>query len=113
YTPLAMGMLTGKYRNGAKPEKSRLVISPDLGGRVTEHLAAPLEAYLDLAERHGLNPTKMAIAFCLTRPFMTSVIIGATNLDQLDINIDAASVTLSDEVLNEIATIRRKYPMPI
>lgn len=113
YTPLAMGLLTGKYRNGAKPAGSRLVISPDLGGRVTGHVAAPLEAYLDVAERHGLNPSHMAIAFCLTRPFMTSVIIGATNLEQLDVNIEAASVALSPEVMAEIATIRRTYPMPI
>jgi aryl-alcohol dehydrogenase-like predicted oxidoreductase len=113
YTPLAMGMLTGKYRNGAKPTGSRLVISPDLGGRVQENLAAPLEAYLDLADRHGLNPSQMAIAFCLTRPFMASVIIGATNLEQLDTNIDASKVQLPDEVMAEIATIRRKYPMPM
>jgi aryl-alcohol dehydrogenase-like predicted oxidoreductase len=113
YTPLAMGLLTGKYRNGAKPAGSRLTVSPDLGGRATGHVAAPLEAYLDVAERHGLNPSHMAIAFCLTRPFMTSVIIGATNLEQLDVNIEAASVTLSPEVMAEIATIRRTYPMPI
>lgn len=113
YTPLAMGLLTGKYRNGAIPTGSRLVISPDLGGRVTENLAAPLEAYLALADRHGLNPTQMAIAFCLSRPFMTSVIIGATNLDQLDMNIDAANLKLSGAVLAEIAAIHRKFPMPI
>ncbi len=113
YTPLAMGLLTGKYRNGAKPAGSRLTVSPDLGGRVTGHVAAPLEAYLDVAQRHGLNPSQMAITFCLTRPFMTSVIIGATNLEQLDVNIEAASVTLSPEVMAEIATIRRTYPMPI
>jgi aryl-alcohol dehydrogenase-like predicted oxidoreductase len=113
YTPLAMGLLTGKYRNGAKPAGSRLTVSPDLGGRVTGHVAAPLEAYLDVAERHGLNPSHMAIAFCLTRPFMTSVIIGATNLEQLDVNIEAASVTLSSEVMADIAAIRRTYPMPI
>jgi aryl-alcohol dehydrogenase-like predicted oxidoreductase len=113
YTPLAMGMLTGKYRNGVKPQGSRLVISPDLGGRVQENLAAPLEAYLDLADRHGLNPSQMAIAFCLTRPFMTSVIIGATNLEQLDVNIESVNVKLTDDVLAEIAAIRRKHPMPI
>ena len=113
YTPLAMGLLSGKYRGGAKPEGSRLVISPDLGGRVTEQLAKPLEAYLDLAARHGIHPAQMAIAFCLTRPFMTSVIIGATNLEQLDINIDAANVVLSNDVMTEIAAIRRKHPMPM
>jgi aryl-alcohol dehydrogenase-like predicted oxidoreductase len=113
YSPLAMGLLTGKYRNSAVPDGSRLTRSPDLGGRVTSHMAAPLEAYLALAGKHGLNPAQMAIAFCLTRPFMTSVIIGATTLDQLETNIDAANVTLSDDVLSEIAAIRRAHPIPI
>ena len=113
YSPLATGLLTGKYQNGAVPEKSRKSIQPDLSGRVSEQTDAPLAAYLDIAKRHGINPSQFAIAFCLARPFMTSVIIGATNEQQLLTNIAGADVTLSDEIMDEIAAVHRKYPIPI
>ncbi len=70
-------------------------------------------AYVELAKGNGLDPSAMALAFCLTRPFMASVIIGATTMDQLKVNIGAADLKLSDEVLQEIAKIHRQYPMPI
>ena len=62
---------------------------------------------------HGLDPAQMALAFCLTRPFMASVIIGATSMEQLKTNIAAADVTLSADVLNGIRRIHRLYPAPI
>jgi aryl-alcohol dehydrogenase-like predicted oxidoreductase len=113
YSVLAMGLLSGKYQGGAVPSGSRKVMQPTLGGRVTEHLDSPLAAYLALAKKHGLDPAKMAIAFCLTRPFMTSVIIGATSMDQLKTNIGAAAITLAPEVLAEINAIHRAYPIPM
>jgi aryl-alcohol dehydrogenase-like predicted oxidoreductase len=113
YSPLAAGLLSGKYQGGARPEGSRGSINEDLGGRLQPRQEPAVKAYLDIAKKHDLDPSQMALAFCLTRPFMASVIIGATTMDQLKTNIAAADVTLSDEVLREIAAVYRDYPMPI
>jgi aryl-alcohol dehydrogenase-like predicted oxidoreductase len=113
YSPLAGGILSGKYLDGKKPAGSRGSINGDIGGRLVPQQEAATRAYVDLAAKHGIDPSAMALAFCLTRPFMASVIIGATTMEQLKINIDAADLTLSDEVLKEIAKIHRLYPMPI
>ncbi|NWJ22747.1 aldo/keto reductase [Rhizobium sp. RM] len=113
YSPLAAGLLTGKYQNGARPAGSRGTINRDLGGRLQPLQEAPVKAYIDLAAKHGIDPAQLAIAFCLTRPFMASVIIGATTVDQLKTDIAAADVKLSDDVLKGIAEIHRQYPMPI
>jgi aryl-alcohol dehydrogenase-like predicted oxidoreductase len=113
YSPLATGLLTGKYLDGARPEGSRATINKDLGGRMQPLQEEPVRAYVNLAKEHGLDPAQMALSFCLTRPFMASVIIGATTMDQLKVCIDAAEVKLSDEVLTGIEAIYRRYPMPI
>ncbi|KAA3504491.1 MULTISPECIES: aldo/keto reductase [Rhizobium/Agrobacterium group] len=113
YSPLAAGLLTGKYQNGAYPAGSRGTINRELGGRLQPHQEAPVKAYLELAAQHGLDPAQLAIAFCLTRPFMASAIIGATTNEQLKVDIAAADVKLSEEVLKGIAAIHRKYPMAI
>ena len=113
YSPLAAGMLSGKYLNGEVPAGSRGSINSDLGGRLQPLQEAPVRAYVDLAREHGLDPSAMALAFCLTRPFMASVIIGATTMEQLKTNIGAADLTLSAEVMNGIARIHRQYPAPI
>ncbi|MBB4400118.1 MULTISPECIES: aldo/keto reductase [Rhizobium/Agrobacterium group] len=113
YSPLAAGLLTGKYQNGARPAGSRGTINRDLGGRLQPLQEAPVKAYLELAAQHGIDPAKLAIAFCLTRPFMASAIIGATTIEQLKVDIAAADVTLSEEVLKGIAAIHRQYPMAI
>lgn len=111
YSPLAGGALSGKYMDGAMPEGSR----GELGVmyRHNEFSEPAIRAYLTLAEDYGLDPCQMALAFCLTRPFMTSVIIGATTMDQLRTDIGAADVTLSEEVLRDIEAIHRRYPRPI
>jgi aryl-alcohol dehydrogenase-like predicted oxidoreductase len=113
YSVLAMGLLTGKYRGGKVPKGSRKEQQPQLGGRVTPNLDPALDAYLTLADDCGLDPAQMAIAFCLTRPFMTSVIIGATSLAQLRTNIGAAELRLGDDVLAQIETIHRRHPIPM
>ncbi|TPW33406.1 aldo/keto reductase [Martelella alba] len=112
YSPLATGLLTGKYLGGKIPEGSRASLSPDLGGRLTEGQEPAVEAYCAVAEKYGLDPAQMAIAFILTRPFLTSAITGQTSLEQLKTNIGAADIHLSDEVLSEIGTIHRLYPVP-
>ncbi|NTF07035.1 aldo/keto reductase [Agrobacterium rubi] len=113
YSPLAGGILTGKYQNGARPEGSRGSINGDIGGRLHPLQEAPVKAYLELAYQHSIDPAQLAIAFTLTRPFMASSIIGATTMEQLKTDIAAADVKLSDEVLKGIADIHRQYPMPI
>ncbi len=113
YSPLAAGLLTGKYLGGAKPEGSRGSINGDLGGRLQPLQEPAVKAYADVAKKHGLDFAQMAIAFCLTRPFMASAIIGATSMEQLKADIGAADLTLSDEVMADIAAVYRQYPMPI
>ncbi|MBN7804772.1 aldo/keto reductase [Agrobacterium rosae] len=113
YSPLAGGILTGKYQNGGRPDGSRGSINKDIGGRLQPLQEAPVKAYLELAYEHDLDPSQLAIAFTLSRPFMASSIIGATTMEQLKTDIAAADIKLSDEVLKSIADIHRQYPMPI
>lgn len=113
YSPLAGGILTGKYQSGARPEGSRASINQDIGGRLQPLQEAPVKAYLELAYAHDLDPAQLAIAFTLSRPFMASSIIGATTMEQLKTDIGAADIKLSEEVLKGIAEIHRQYPMAI
>ncbi|TWB22396.1 aryl-alcohol dehydrogenase-like predicted oxidoreductase [Nitrospirillum amazonense] len=112
YSPLAGGTLSGKYLNGAMPAGSRRAIDTR-GSRYGAPVVDPIVGrYLDIARRHGLNPTQMAISFALGRPFMTAVIIGATSMANLESNIAAADVTLSDAVIDEIEAVHRSNPSP-
>ncbi|WP_295314268.1 aldo/keto reductase [Roseobacter sp.] len=112
FSPLAAGLLTGKYQNGALPDGSRMTLNSDLGGRKTERAFAAVDAYLAIAQKHGLDPTQMALAWCNTRPFMTSVIFGSTTMEQLEVCLGAADLELSDEVITEIDAAHRAHPMP-
>ncbi len=112
FSPLAAGLLTGKYQGGAVPDGSRMSIIEDLGGRATPRAFAAVQAYLGIAARHDLHPVQMALAWTLTRPFMASSIFGATTMAQLDLALGAADITLSDAVVDEIATAHRAHPMP-
>jgi aryl-alcohol dehydrogenase-like predicted oxidoreductase len=112
FSPLAVGLLSGKYAGDVTPEGTRRMHTPDLGGRITAQVFPAVAAYLGIAARHGLDPCQMAIAFCRTRPFLTVPIIGATDLAQLKTNLGAADLTLSPEVLAEIAETHRAFPAP-
>ena len=105
-------MLTGKYLDGAVPAGSRGSLSAGMW-RQNEHSTPATKAYLEVAKKHGLDVAQMAIAFALTRPFMSSVIIGATTMDQLKTNIAAADLTLSAAVLVDIDAVHRRLPRPI
>lgn len=114
WSPLATGILSGKYLGSKLPEGTRLAL-PENGAdwRLNApHTEAATKAYVELARKHGLDPNQMAIAFVLSRPFVTSCIIGATNLDQLKANIAADGLVLDAEVLAGIEGIRRAYPLP-
>ncbi|MCV3271222.1 aldo/keto reductase [Roseobacter sinensis] len=112
FSPLAAGLLTGKYQNGAVPRKSRMSLNADLGGRKTDRAFSAVQAYLDIAERHGLDPTQMALAWCRTRPFMGSIIFGSTTMEQLETCLGAMDLTLDQTVLDEISEAHRQHPMP-
>lgn len=112
FSPLAAGLLTGKYQNGQVPAGSRMSIVPELGGRNRERAFAAVDAYAAVAKKHGLDPTQMALAWCFTRPFMASVIFGATSMEQLEVALGSVDVTLSDEVLADIDAAHRAHPMP-
>jgi aryl-alcohol dehydrogenase-like predicted oxidoreductase len=109
YSPLAAGAIAGKYLGGTLPPGTRGALS---GGayRNNQYTEPAIRAYIELAREHGLDVCQMAIAFCLTKPFMTSVIIGATSMEQLRTNIDAAELTLSPEVQAGIQQIFMRYP---
>ena len=112
YSPLACGLLSGKYRGGARPAGSRLTINPDLFGRVHDGIWPVVDAYLDIAGNHGLDPAQMSIAFCNRRPFVTSSIIGATSIEQLAVTLGAAELRLDDAVLEDIHAVYRRHPIP-
>lgn len=113
FSPLACGLLTGKYAAENSPADSRREISSnDLGGRTTDRVWPAIDAYIEIAQRHGLNLVQMALAFARMRPFMASVIFGATTLDQLEVALGAADLMLSDEVMAEIDKAHRAHPMP-
>lgn len=112
FSPLATGLLSGKYLDGAMPRGSRITLNPTLSGRITPRVDGAVRAYLEIAARHGLDPCQMAIAFCLTRPFQVIPIIGATTLAQLATNIGGGALALAPEVLREIAAAHKAHPQP-
>jgi aryl-alcohol dehydrogenase (NADP+) len=113
YSPLAMGMLSGKYAGGAKPPRARLALYADFGERYKrERVAQAADEYCRLAQSRGLSVTEMALAFVRTRWFVASTIVGATDLAQLKQNIDSVKVELDAETLAGIDAIHRRYPNP-
>ncbi len=112
YSPLCCGMLTGKYADDVRPAGSRMTITPDMFGRAVDSAWPAINAYVGIARKHGLDPAHLAIAFCNQRPFVTSSIIGATSLEQLEHNLEAVSVTLGEEILADVQAVYRQYPMP-
>ncbi|WP_407492764.1 aldo/keto reductase [Pseudooceanicola sp. MF1-13] len=111
YSPLAAGLLTGKYQGHAVPKGSRMDRVPELGGRKTPRAFAAVDDYLDLAFKHDLDLIQMANQWVATRPFSTAAIIGATTLDQLKLILAGADLKLSDEVLKDIDIVHRDHPM--
>ena len=112
YSPLGQGYLTGKYENGALPPRSRKTLFDRLGRYEKGNGPRAISAYIALAKKHGLDPAQMAIAYAVSRPFVTSVIIGATDMAQLKTDIDASDLELSDAVLEDIEQIHLDYPNP-
>ena len=113
YSPLAGGFLTGKYRNNNLPENSRQKLFADYYTRYSNSSASSvIEKYYNIAKKFGLDFAQMSIKFCEIQKFLTSVIIGATTMEQLKINIESVSVNLEEEILKEINNVQIKYPNP-
>lgn len=112
YSPLAFGYLTGKFRHGARPANARVTLFSRFSRYSNPESEWATEQYAQLAEKHGLTPTQLALAFIKQQFFVTSTIIGATNLDQLKENIQAFEIDLSAEVLQGIEDIHRQQPNP-
>ena len=112
YSPLAFGHLTGKYLDDPQAP-GRITEFPHFGQRYeTTNAGAATRAYVELAREHGLSPAQMAIAFTLRRPEVAATLIGATSLEQLDENIAAGELTLSEGLLAQIDEIDARYPNP-
>jgi len=113
YSPLAMGLLAGKYRGGAQPPEARLAKFPNFGERYKRpRCIAAAEAYCEVAAAHGLSPAALALAFVRGRPFVASTIIGATSLAQLDELAASFELTLSPAVLADVEQVHERYTSP-
>jgi aryl-alcohol dehydrogenase-like predicted oxidoreductase len=113
YSPLAQGVLSGKYLNGKLPEGARGTIFPRfiaryMGDGSTEAVAR----YNAIARKNGMSLTEMSLAFVNQLPFVTSNIIGATKMSQLKENINSININLSEEILKEIETVHSEIPNP-
>ena len=112
FSPLAAGLLTGKYAGDVTPEGSRRSLSETLGGRISPRVWQAVSAYLGVANAHVVDPVHMALAFTLSRPFPVVPIFGATTTAQLDHILKGAGLELSADVLDEIAVAHKAHPMP-
>lgn len=112
FSPLAAGLLTGKYQNGAIPEGSRMALNGTLGGRKTDRAFEAVGAYAKVAEEAGLDLALMALAWSAQRPFVASSIFGATTTGQLEHLLNAVDMTLSADVLTALDEAHRRHPMP-
>ncbi|MDH5479877.1 MAG: NADP(H)-dependent aldo-keto reductase [Nitrosomonas sp.] len=112
YSPLGFGTLSGKYLNGQQPDQARLTLFPHYTRYSNAMAITAIEKYVALAQKNDLDPAQMALAYVNSRAFLTSTIIGATNLTQLKHNIESIDITLPEDVLEGIEHIHQEYPNP-
>lgn len=112
YSPLAFGVLSGKFLNGERPPQSRVVRWMRFARYTNEHVEPVTAAYAQVARKHGLNLAQMALAFARQQHFMTSVLIGATTMEQLHENLGSAELQLDAEVMRDIEAVHRSQPNP-
>ncbi len=112
YSPLAFGMLSGKYENGARPADARITLFERFARYSNPQAQTACSKYVALAREYGLDPAQMALAYVTAQPFVTSNIIGATSLEQLESNLGSASIKLSNEVMEGIEAIQKEQPNP-
>jgi len=113
YSPLASGYLTGKYRNNNFPKGSRMERDFDFWTRYRKpNTEKAIELYYEISNKYELDMSQMSLKFCEIQDFMTSVIIGATTMEQLKTNIESVNIKLSDDVIKEINNVQTIYPNP-
>ena len=113
YSPLAGGMLSGKYLGGAQPPRSRFTLFDTLGVRFRKPMVREaVVAYVTLAKKRGLSPVQLALGYVKSRWFLGAPIIGATTMPQLEEDIAAAQFELDAEALADIAAVQARYPNP-
>jgi aryl-alcohol dehydrogenase-like predicted oxidoreductase len=112
YSPLGFGTLSGKYLH-QKPSNARITLFEGFGQRYNKpNVSTAVAAYVEIAQRYRLSPAQLALAFVRSRWFVTSTIVGATTMAQLQENISSLSVTLDQEILAEIDAVHSRYPNP-
>jgi len=112
YSPLAFGVLTGKFLTGESHPNARVNLFPQYTRYKSEQCTQATRLYQEIAKKHGLTLTQLAMGFVLAQPFLTSSIIGATTMKQLKENIDTIDVTLSKQILAEIDAVQAIIPDP-
>lgn len=112
YSPLAFGVLSGKFLSGESYPKARLSLFPQFSRYNSAQCTQATRLYQEIANQNGLSLTQMALAFVNQQPFVTSNIIGATNLTQLQENIDSINIVLSETILKEINNVQSAIPDP-
>ena len=112
YSPLAGGVLTGKYLDNLKPKGARLTLWSNFNRYNGGQAVTATKEYVNLAKKFNITPAQLALSFVTSQPFVTSNIIGATNLQQLKENIDSIDVTLTNDMQEEIEKIHQRYPNP-
>tara|TARA_B100000965_G_scaffold342734_1_gene312097 strand:+ start:323 stop:1360 length:1038 start_codon:yes stop_codon:yes gene_type:complete len=113
YSPLASGYLSGKYRNNKMPKNSRIALDPDFWTRYKKpNMSIAVDAYYEIAKKYNLDFAQMSLKFCEIQPFMNSVIIGATTMQQLKTDIESVNVKLTNEIIKEINEVQKIYPNP-
>ncbi len=112
YSCLAFGTLSGKYLNGAKPAGARNTLFSRFTRYSGEQAQKAIAAYVDIAKRHNLDPSQMALAFVRRQPFVASTLLGATTMEQLKANVESLHLELSEEVLAEIEAVHQVYTYP-
>ncbi len=112
YSPLAFGVLSGKYMGGARPAGARLSLYQRFARYTSTKAEDATRAYVDIARKHELDPAQMALAFVNSRPFVAANIIGATSMAQLTSNIDSIDLSLSSEVLDALESVHSQYTYP-
>lgn len=112
YSPLGQGYLSGKYQNGAMPERSRKQLFNRLQRYEGPGADVAIQSYMDLAAKLGVLPETLAIKFCDTRPFVTSTIIGATTMDQLKIDIEAFKMVWTSDIEKAVEALHFNQPNP-
>lgn len=112
YSPLGFGVLSGKYLDGARPADSRLTLFERFKRYSNPEGEAATRAYVELARQHGLDPVHLALAWVISRPFVTSAIIGATTMEQLEADLGSLEIRLGKELIESIERLHTRQPNP-